>query len=109
MERRNIQRKKLCVEAEITADDFSCTGIVENLSVRGMSVETDSHDLLSQSTRFTPGTKFQVKFETPGGEVIILNCKVIWSFKIAPHGLRRKVGMEVVFPPPNYIEYCQTP
>ena len=109
MERRNAQRKKARVEAEFVSEDFSCTGIIENLSVRGISLETDSPNLLSQSTRFTPGTKFQVKFKTPAGELITLNCKVIWSFKTAPHGLRKKVGMEVVFPPPSYIDFCKSP
>ena len=109
MERRNTQRKKVRIEAELVSEEISCTGLVENLSVRGISLETDSSDLLSQSTRFAPGTKFQVKFQTSAGELITLNCKVIWSFKTAPHGLRKKVGMEVVFPPPSYIDFCQTP
>jgi hypothetical protein len=109
MERRNSQRKKARVEAEFVSEDFSCTGIIENLSVRGISLETDSATLLSQSTRFTSGRKFQVKFQTPAGGLITLNCKVIWSFKTAPHGLRKKVGMEVVFPPPSYIDFCQSP
>ncbi|KPK02505.1 MAG: hypothetical protein AMK71_02005 [Nitrospira bacterium SG8_35_4] len=109
MERRNSRRKKARVEAEFISEDFSCTGTIENLSVRGISLETDSTDLLSQSTRFTPGTKLQVKFHTPAGELITLNCKVIWSFKTAPHGLRKKVGMEVVFPPPSYIDFCKSP
>lgn len=109
MERRNARRKKASIEAELVSEDVNCIGIIENLSERGISVETDSSDLLSQSTRFTPGAKFQVKFKTPAGELIILNCKVIWAYKTAPHGLRKKVGMEVVFPPPSYIDFCQSP
>ncbi len=108
MERRNFQRKKSRLEVELISEDMKCLGYIENFSERGISLETDSADLLSQSTRFTPGSKFEVKFQTPAGELISLNCKVIWSFKTAPHGLTKKVGMEVVFPPPSYIDFCKT-
>lgn len=109
MERRNSKRKRVKIEAELVSEYINCRGLIENLSERGISLETDSTDILSQSTRFTPGTKLQVKFQTPSGELITLNCKVIWSFKTAPHGLRKKVGMEVVFPPPSYIDFCKSP
>jgi hypothetical protein len=108
MERRHFERKKSRIEAELISEDIKCSGFIENLSERGISLETDSEDLLSQSTRFTPGSKFQIKFQTPAGDLISLNCKVIWSFKTAPHGLTKKVGMEVVFPPPSYIDFCQS-
>jgi len=108
MERRNTRRTKARIEAELISEDFRCPGVIENYSERGISLETDSSDVLSQSTRFSPGTKFQVKFQTSSGELIILNCKVIWSFKTAPDGLKKKVGMEVVFPPPTYIDFCQS-
>jgi hypothetical protein len=109
MERRNSQRRKMRIKAELVSEGINCTGVIENLSERGISLETDSTDLLSRSTRFSPGAKFQVKFQTPSGEPIMLNCKVIWAYKTAPDGLWNKVGMEVVFPPPNYIDFCQSP
>jgi hypothetical protein len=109
MERRNSRRRKTRIEAELVSEEINCVGVIENLSERGISLETDSTDILSQSTRFTPGAKFQVKFQTLSGEPITLNCKVIWAYKTAPDGMRNKIGMEVVFPPPSYIDFCQSP
>ncbi len=108
MERRQVQRKKSRIEVELISEEIRCSGFIENYSERGISFETDSTDLLSQSTRFAPGSKFQVKFQIESGDLITLNCKVIWSFKTAPHGLTKKIGMEVVFPPPIYIDFCRS-
>lgn len=109
MDRRQCRRKKVRIETELASGDVICSGTIENISVRGISLETESSNLLGRPTHFTPGTKFVLKFKTPSGEVMSLNCRVIWSFQAGPDGITIKVGMEVVFPPPSYIDFCQSP
>ena len=108
-ERRRCKRKSVRIKAEIISEETSCSGFIDNISERGISLETDSTNFLSRSTRFTPGSKYQIKFETPVGEPLNLNCKVSWSFKTGTHGIIRKVGLEVIFPPPNFIDFCNSP
>ena len=97
------------MEAEIVQGDTAYTVITESISEHGINLETSSGYLLSASTRFNPGTEFEVQFRTPSGELIKLHCKVIWSFKTAPHGLKSKVGLEIIFPPPTYVDFYKNP
>ena len=106
MERRRTRRKKVNIEAKLISGENSYSGLIENISEHGLYLETDSKDLLNHSTRFGPGAEYEVKFRTDSGEEIKLSCKVTWSYKIAPFGLTKKVGMEVIFPPPDYIDLC---
>jgi hypothetical protein len=107
-ERRKHSRKIVNLDAEVTSGDFTCHAVIDNVSERGMSLTTDSEDLFGHRSRFTPGLKLIVKFTTSAGESISLNCRVRWSFKTGPDGIKRKVGLEVVFPPPSYIEFCKS-
>jgi hypothetical protein len=108
MEKRRTKRKSVRIDTEIEAEDACFQGIIENVAEHGICLETDSKDLLGTSTRFNPGTEFQIKFQTPSGDDIKVHCKVTWSYKIAPHGLKRKIGMEIIFPPPDYIDFYRT-
>jgi hypothetical protein len=108
MERRRSRRKNVNIEAKIISEGTGYSANIENISKHGISLETNSKDILDTSTRFNPGTEFKVKFQTPSGEEINLYCKVIWSYKAAPHGLKSKIGMEVIFPPPSYIDFYET-
>ena len=105
MERRRAKRKNVRIDAEITAGRVSYAGVVENLAEHGIGIETDSKNLLSDSTPFHPGAEFEVRFQTPTGEEIKLQCKVVWSFQEAPYGLKRQTGMEIIFPPPDYLDF----
>ncbi len=109
MERRRSGRKKIHIEAEMVSENISYTALIENVSEQGIYLETESSGPLNTSTRFSHGTKFQIKFQTPSGETLKLDCQVMWSFKTGSHGLRKKIGMEVVFPPPGYIDFCKAP
>ncbi len=106
MERRRSPRKKVQIEANLISGDENFTGKIENISQHGIYLETDSKDPLSSSTRFSSGTEYEVRFRIPEGEETRLRCKVIWSYKTAPHGMTKQIGMEVVFPPPEYIDFC---
>ena len=106
MERRRSPRKKVQIEANLISGDENFTGKIENVSQHGIYLETESQDLLSSSTRFSSGTEYEVRFRIPEGEETRLRCKVMWSYSAAPHGVTKQIGMEVVFPPPEYIDFC---
>jgi hypothetical protein len=107
MERRGFNRKNVNIDAEIITDDSTYTGIIKNISERGIGLETTSENPLSAKTRFPAGTKIQIRFHTSPEEVMMLNCKVVWSFKTGTQGMIKRIGLEVIFPPPNYIEFCK--
>ncbi len=109
MERRRSKRKNICINAEIVLEGTSYPAIIESFSENGINLETDSKDHLSNATRFNPETEFEIRFKTPYGEEIKLHCKVIWSYRTAPHGLKRKIGMEIIFPPPSYVDFYRNP
>ena len=107
MERRRSERKSVQIEARILTEQARYDGVIENIAEDGICVETESKNMLCTSTRFNPGTEYEIAFQTPDGGDIKLHCKVAWSYKMAPHGLKRKIGMEIIFPPPVYVDFCR--
>jgi hypothetical protein len=103
MEKRRYKRKKVHLDAEIISSSKVSPCLIENISDCGINVETDAEDPISTKSRFTSGDKFEVKFSTPSGYLITLQCRVIWSYKTAPHGLKKKIGFYIIDPPPDYI------
>ena len=103
-EKRRSKRKNVDIKGEIILDDSSCAGTVENIAENGLYMETLSEYHLNSSVRFTPGMEVNVHFQSPSGETLKLHCKVMWSYKTEPHGLTEKIGMEVIFPPPGFID-----
>jgi len=108
MERRRSRRKSVHIEAEVISNGYNKSAFIENISEHGINLDMSSENALNPSTRFNPGSEYEVKFKTPSGDTIRLHCKVIWSFKLAPHGLRKKVGMEIIFPPPEYLAFYKS-
>jgi hypothetical protein len=105
MEKRQYKRKNVHLNAEIISAAKVSPCLIENISGLGMNVETDAADPLSTKSRFTPGDKYKVRFNTPSGDLITLQCRVIWSYKTAPHGLKKKIGLEILDPPADYINF----
>ena len=103
-EKRRSKRKNVDIKGKIILEDLAITGTIENIAENGLYIETASEDPLSSSTRFTPGMELWIQFQSPSGETLKLHCKVMWSYKAEPHGLNEKIGMEVIFPPPGFIE-----
>ena len=106
MERRRSPRKKVQIKADLIFDGGSFSGNIVNVSTHGIYLETDSKEVLRTSTRFGPGTEYEVRFSIPSGREIRLRCKVIWSYRAEPDGLTKQIGMDVIFPPPDYIDFC---
>ena len=108
IENRRSKRKAVNIEAEIVSGDAVYSVLIENIAELGICIESDSTDLLKSSTKFNPGKEFEIKFRVPSGDDVKLHCKVIWSYQAAPHGLKRKIGMEIIFPPPGYVDFCNS-
>jgi hypothetical protein len=103
-EKRRSRRKNVSIRGEIILDDMRCSGNIENISENGIYMEIESETALNRSCRFIPGTELRIHFQSPAGELLKLHCKVIWSYKSEPEGLTEKIGMEVIFPPPGFVE-----
>ncbi len=103
-EKRRSKRKNVDFKGEIILNDLVYAGTIENISEKGIYIETEPVDPLSQNSLFTTGMELRIHFQSPSGEMLKLHCKVIWSYKAEPQGLTEKTGMEVIFPPPGFIE-----
>ncbi len=103
-EKRRSNRKNVNIKGEIILDELRSSVTIENVSENGIYVKILSEDPLSSSVRFTPGMELGIHFQSPSGEMLKLQCKVIWSYKAEPHGLTERIGMEVIFPPPGFIK-----
>ena len=105
MERRRSKRKKVNIDAEMISGDNAYQGVIDNFSGVGIHAETDSVDPMSSSSRFTPGDIFEVKFNTSPGQTMQLRCRIVWSYKSAPQGLITKIGMEIIDPSDEYLQF----
>ncbi len=96
MDKRNVDRINGGFEAELIYEGRSYKGIIEDLSETGVNVTTFPADI---EVDFIPGTSADLKFQPHPGETLVLNCRIKWSDKISPHGLKHRIGMEVIDPP----------
>ncbi len=77
---------------------------VVNLSKEGMFIITDR---LDNPVKFNPGTKLELIVELPGWDKVNLSCRVIRSQEIHPQGLASNIGLEIIDPPLEYIEFLK--
>ncbi len=107
MERRRFKRVNFTLHAEIVLKDNNYKGIIENLSEKGLfKIVIIEKDL----TDFVPGATPEVKFQIPSGDTLNLNCNIVWVRidKEPDGGLRYNMGLEIISPPPEYIEFVGT-
>jgi len=83
-------------KAEITFEDKTYQGTIENLSETGANVLIVS---LEEELSFTPGKTLILKFGIQPDETLTLNCTIKWSTKLPPHGLIKGIGVEIIDPP----------
>lgn len=82
-------------KADITYEDKTYQGVIENLSETGASITIV---IGGKELDFTPGKTLKLEFEIQPGETISLNCKIRWSTKLPPHGQINGVGVEIIDP-----------
>jgi len=101
MEQRRSKRIIVTLEAELILNDTSYKGFIENLSEDGVYVITSP---TKTTVNFNPGETIELKFRLPSGEILDMNCRVVWSYKTPPHGLTNSIGMEIINPSQKYID-----
>jgi len=105
MEKRRSKRIIVTLEAELVLNDMTYKGFIENLSENGVYVVTKP---TKTNANFNPGEAIGLKFHLPSGEIVDMNCKIIWSYKTPPHGLTNSIGVEIINPPQKYIESLES-
>jgi hypothetical protein len=104
-EKRRFKRKTVNIEVDIVVSDKYVKGFIENISEEGLYVLTAP---TKEDVSFAPGTECILNFSTPSGEKILLNCRIIWSYKTPPHGLTYSLGIEIERRPKEYKKFLDT-
>ncbi len=82
-------------KAEITFEDKTYQGIVENLSETGANIT-----ILIQEKEplFLPGKELKIKFLMQTDETVTFDGLIRWSAKLPPRGLINGIGLEITDP-----------
>jgi len=107
MEKRNLLRIPVYIEADIIAGGVSYPGFIGNLSENGIYAEIAP---TNTATDFTPGTTLDVEFQHPSGEELDLLCEVTWLYtkKKSPQGLINSIGLEIIDAPLKFKDFLKT-
>lgn len=104
MEARQHKRIIVNLPAELILKDtrYACT--IENLSEKGLYAIAAPR----KSSEFTAGAPAEVRFLSPSGEKLVLQCKIIWSYLTPPHGYTSSIGMEITEYPSAYTHLLES-
>lgn len=105
LKNRRSRRVMVSLTAKIAADNLDYIGLIENISEHGVFVRIPP---LRHEIDLTPGKKFELHIKLPSGSLFSSPCNVVWSCKTPPHNLVNSVGMEVLNPHSNYINFLNT-
>ncbi len=103
MERRNVERKVIKLKAERLSCTGNCSVFIENLSENGIKMITAPH----KEDDFVTGKDLDLELELSNGESINLNCNVIWAYDNPAGDPTSSVGLEIVDPPREYMEFVK--
>ncbi len=99
-------------EATIIYKKKEYEAIIENLSEEGLQIRTNPEKV---AIDFKPGTVIELEFELlsgqtlkPAGEILKLNCKVIWSGKSPLDGVINTIGLEITDQSLQYEEFLKS-
>ena len=79
--------------------------IIENFAENGMKVRTEPTD---KDVNFLPDKIIDLEFEIPSGEILNLNCKLIWSSKMSSDSLIQDIGLKINETSPMYEDFYKT-
>ncbi len=102
IDQRTAKRVTAGFKTEILFGNNIYTGIIENLSASGVSVLTDP---IESEVDFQSYEPIELKFLSPKGEDVKLDCTIMWSSAIPPHNIRYRIGMELVGRPWDKISF----
>ncbi|MBM4145437.1 MAG: PilZ domain-containing protein [Nitrospira sp.] len=105
MEKRRSRRLQVSLKAERISGNEKNGVFIENISENGIYMLTTPS---STHKKYAPGTDVDLKFRLSSGETLNLRCKVKWSYlKVPPNGLTDCIGLEIIDPPKQYIEFVK--
>ncbi len=105
MEKRHSRRIKVDLDAERISGDEKYGVFIENISECGIHIIT-THS--NEHRKYAPGTDIDLRFHFSSGETLNLHCRVRWAYsKVPPNGLTDCIGLEIINPPPKYIEFVR--
>jgi hypothetical protein len=102
MKKRHSKRIKVKLNAERISGNEKYGVFIENISEKGIHIIT-TH--LKTHKEYAPGTDIDLKFRLSSGETLNLYCKVRWAYSEGPTD---SIGMEILDPPLQYIEFVQS-
>jgi hypothetical protein len=106
VERRRFKRIKVKLNAESISGDEKYGVFIEDISETGINMITTS---LREHKKYSPGTEIDLKLYLSSGKSLDLRCRVRWSYsKIPPNGLTDCIGIEIIDPPAQYIEFVRS-
>lgn len=89
-EKRLYRRFEVECEVEFTANGTVYTGIIQDISLNGLSIRTEH--------QFTPNTILDIVIELPGNKTSTLKGKAIRTIK-------NGVGVEIIEKDSDYLHY----
>lgn len=105
MFKRFSDRMDIDLEAEITLNNESYAGKIENVSEEGCFLRTfPEHGFMD----FHPGMIFELKPELPSGKAVSLDCRVVWLEKDASESVTNSAGLQFLESAPEFDEYVKT-
>ncbi|MHA2474898.1 MAG: PilZ domain-containing protein [Promethearchaeota archaeon] len=79
--------------------------IIDDFSANGMKVRTEQ---TNTDVNFLPDKIVDLEFEIPSGEILNLNCKLIWSSKMSSDSLIQDIGLKLNEASPMYEEFFKS-
>ncbi|MBI5099699.1 MAG: PilZ domain-containing protein [Nitrospirae bacterium] len=95
MENRRSKRIAVGYKAEIIYGGKSFECVIENLSNVGAYIVTAS---TNTEINFKPQEMLELRFEPNSGEIVNLQCRIMWSKQTLPHRLTNRIGLEILNP-----------
>lgn len=102
MERRQAKRLTVNLRAERISCTNNCSVFIENLSETGIQMITAA---AKNPNLFVPGSEVELKLKIAQGQTLKLLCNVKWSYDNSHEDLTNSVGLEIIDPPSEYIEF----
>ena len=106
MHRIFTDKLRVNLNGNIYSEGKTYAGNIEYISNEGMEYIISS--LIKVAKDFTPPKIMQLSFLTPLGSSLNLTCNVICFSRSEPEDKTLTIGMKVLNPPPQYMEFIDT-
>jgi hypothetical protein len=105
MEKRRSKRVALRLGSWTTLGDISFSSFIENFSKEGILITIQN----CKVPDFYVGERLTIDFQIPSGLECSLTCVLIWTRikSNIPFGLNFTIGMQIINPPQEYIEFVE--